>query len=785
MSAPAPSSEPVQADAPDPLRPFRRVGVPKEHLPPREISGRGYDCGCRAATDYDGKIGEEIGADLANVLKTLTGLKAIDAAKDALTTFLGGIPFIGPAIKTGIQKFFDDIDPLKNLMKRLGKALDALLVDSLIRGVPSWVPAYRGPTQEQKQLEQERLEQEVEGRLVRSRQRYDSVPFTQWHAWYDWSFRISPVAGFEPLVGAGNRNREKNDPSLDQPEAVGKTRYDHDTSAGPGNFNATVDCEWDLGAFGEKPGAFLTQQGSDTPIDWMWPMTGAHFWAAGRCVYDCSHATSDTKEGNDPGLHLNQLHPCKAIATARHEAVKFDENPLAVPAIQFMFFASRSQARIHDDRDFTRDHPINTAGDFRFDAINDVDYSFIVDLPPAPARDGPYHVGATPATLLNTLVAGRPLLHRFEVQNFMTTFGFSSNGGVTPDIEPIRPKNGGFPTQVKVTIPLTRLSADIETYGVIVSLGWFDPAGALARVVHKVTIELGQIVLMKRDETRAEYRVNVAVNGRWFFFGADSDDEVEDNRSITLNRDTPQPLTPGSKRRKPSGPPRTLTLFLAEDDAVSISVHGMEQDGLGDIMDMAPDHRHPTPPSEALLAALKVLEEGYLDDRLLRLPKLVKVTQPGSGEPPKEFQVPFIGDPVVWKTDVDDRDITPGADNKKRDEHASLVARAMFLRLAMQAFDANDLMGLIDPNVRFPDAPSETRRKHDSTDAPNPFKISRIIKEVGFGVFRSCELTGYQTDAFGRMGNLAYDPEEPEYLIRYRVKVERQEPAPPASPPPR
>ena len=781
QSQAAPGATVAAATAPaDRLRPFRRVEVPKEHLPPGKINGRGYDCGCRAATDYDGKIGEEIGEDLANVLKTLTGLKAIDAAKDALTSFLGGIPFIGPAIKTGIQKFFDDIDPLKNLMKRLGKALDALLVDSLIRGVPSWVPAYRVLPGEQ-----ERLEQEVEGRLVRSRQRYDSVPFTQWHAWYDWSFRVSPSTEFVSLVGTGNTDRERNDPSLEQPEAVGKTRYDLDTSTeGGAGFNATVDCEWDLGAFGEKPGAFLTQQGSERPIDWIWPMTGSHFWAAGRCVYDCSHATADARTGaaDKIGLHLNQLHPCKAIATARHEAVKFDENPLAVPAIQFMFFASRSQARIHDDKDFTRDHPINTAGDFRFDAINDVDYTFVVDLPPAPPRDGPFHIGATPGTLLNTLVPGRPLLHRFEVQNFMTSFGFSANGEITPDIEAIRPQGGGLPTQVRVTIPLTRLSAQIETYGIIVSLGWFDPAGTLARVVHKVTIELGQIVLMKRDETRSEYRVNVAVNGRWFFFGPETDDEVEDNHTITLNRDVPQPAS--RSRRKPSGPPRTLTLFLAEDDAVSISVHGMEQDGLGDIMDMAPDHRHPTPPDEAFLTALKVLEEGYLDDRLLRLPKLVKVTQPGSGQPPREFQVPFIGDPVVWKTDVDDRNIAPGADNTARDKHASLVARAMFLRLAMQAFDANDLMGLIDPNVRFPDAPSAARRDNDGTDAPNPFTISRIIKEVGFGVFRTCELTAYQTDAFGRMGNLAYDPHSPEYIIRYRVKVERQEPVT-ATPPAR
>ena len=765
MTPPVPPTPPP----PDRLRPFRRIDIPPEHLPPgaassniTPISGRGYDCGCRAATDYDGKIGEDIGNDLADVIKTLTGLKAIDAAKDALASFLGNIPIIGPAIKQGIQKFFDEVDPLKNLLKRLGKALDALLVDSIIRGVPSWVPAYRVLPEEQKHLEQE-----VEGRLIRSHQRYDSVPFTQWHVWYDWSFRVAPVTEFIQLVGSGNTGRERNDAGLDQPEAQGKTRYDLDTSVARGaNINATVDCEWDLAAFGEKPGAFLNQQGTDAARDWMWPMTGSHFWAAGRCVYDCSHATSDQRTG-DPGLHLNQLHPCKAIATARHEAVKFDENPLAVPAIQFMFFASRTQAKIHDEKDPTRDHRIDTAGDFRFPALNDVDYTFVVDLPPAPARDGPFFVGATPQVQLNTLVPGRPLLHRFDVQQFDAAFDFANNGGVDPEIEPIRPEGGGLPTQVKLKFPLTRLGSGIETYGVIVSLGWFDPGGALAAKVHKVTIELKQIIVAKPDESRSEYRVNVAVNGRWFFFGPETDDEMEKNHTITLNRDRPQ-------RSQPAGPPRTLTLFLAEDDAISISVHGMEQDGLGDIMDLPPDHQHPPVPDEALLTALKVLENNFLDDRLLRGPKQVKVSQPGSGEPPKQFQVPFIGRPVEWKKDVDDRDITPGADNKARDQHASIVARAMFLRLAMQAFDANDVMGLIDPNVRFPDQPSPTPRVNDKTDTPNPLSVSQVIKDAGFGRFKECELSAYQTDAFGRMGNLAYDPNKLDYRITYRVKVERQ-----------
>ena len=764
-SRPAPAAgDLVTADTRDRLRPFRRIDIPPTHLPPRSddstrspITGRGYDCGCRAATDYDGKIGEDIADDLTRVLKVLTGLEAIDKAKDVLANFLGGIPIIGPALKQGIQKFFDDKDPLKNLMRKLGRALDALLVDSIIRGVPSWVPAYRVLPREA-----DHLEQELEGRIVRSRQRYDSIPFTQWHLHYDWSFRVAPVPEFLRLMGDGNTGRERNDGSLEQAEAVGRTRYDTDTAIARGaNINATVDCEWDLGTIGEPPAPFLNELGTDVPRDWMWPMTGAHFWAAGRCVYDCSHATSDEKQGNDPGLHLNQLYPCKAIATARSEGVKFDDNPLAVPAAQFMFFASRTQAKVHDKDDPTRDRRISTAGDFRFPALNDSDYTFLVDLPPAPPRDGPFFIGATPGVLLNTLVPGRPLLHRFDVQNFATAHDFANNGGVLPELEAVRPKEGGLPTQVKVTIPLTKLSPQVETYGVIISLGWFDPAGTLATRVRKVTIELTQIAVADRHETgRPEFRVNVAVNGRWFFFKGE--EEVERNGTITLK----------AAERGLQSPPRTLTLFLADDDAISISVHGMEQDGLGDIMDMPPDRQHPPVPDQALSAGLRILTENFLNDRLLRGPKRIKVGVPGSGQPPEQVDVPFVGRPVEWSRDVDQRDITPGADNKEKDRVASIVARAMFLRMAMQGFDANDLLGLIDPNVRFPE--QKFGRLNDDADTPNPLTVAQVIADVGLGRFKECRLSAYETDAMGRMGNLSYDPKKLDYVIRYRVRVDPQ-----------
>lgn len=772
MTPPVPPTPPAR----DRQRPFRRINLPDPHTPPRDgpggastpIDGRGYDCGCRAATDYDGKIGEEIGNEVADIVKLLTGLKAIDAAKDALAGFLGNIPIIGPAIKQGIQKFFDDIDPLKNLFKRLGRALDALLVDSLIRGVPSWVPVFRGRADEARLLEQE-----IEGRLVRSFQRYDSVPFTQWHAWYDWCFRVATLPGdavFDRMIGRGNSGRTRNDDSLEQ-EASGKlTRYDRDTAIVQGaDIDRTIDCDWDLGALGEPPGPMFTGPGATLPTDWMWPMTGSHFWASGRSVYDCGHATSDEKAGADVGLHLNKLNPCKAIATARLEGVKFDENPLAVPAVQFMFYASRTRARGHPKEDPSIDFRFKTAGNFRFPSLADADYEFLVDLPEAPERVGPFAIGATPTTLLNTVVAGRVLLHRFDVANFNAAFDFQSNGGVQPEIEPVRRSDGLAPTQVKLRFPLTRVTAPrtvngeevdgLNTYGVIVSLGWFDPGGALAATVHKVTVILDRIRVVDTHESgEPEFFVNLAVNGRWFQIEPDGA-AVQRNRIIDLQG-------------------RTVNLFLAEADAVSVSVHGMEADGLHDIMKLPPDRRHPPVPDEALSAALKVLEENFLNDRMLRGPKLIKVSQPGSGQPPRQFQVPFVGRPVEWEKDVDQKLLPKGGQPvdpdaaKKADAHASIVTRAMFLRIAMQAFDANDVLGLIDPNVRLPD--QKFGRVNDDADAPNPFKVADIIKEAGFGRFRSCRLSAYETDAIGRTANLAYDKAKLDYVLEYRVKVDRQ-----------
>ena len=146
-----------------------------------------------------------------------------------------------------------------------------------------------------------------------------------------------------------------------------------------------MECEWDCGAFGDydyssahgkqaSPG----QPGPMFEKDWAWPMAGQNVWIAGRWIYDCGHASSDEKTGSNPGLMRSELHPCKAVATARWEAVKFDQNDYHAPAIQFMFFAC-------------------TQGGYKdFPTIADHDYEFIVDLPEAPHEAPQHPVGHTP-----------------------------------------------------------------------------------------------------------------------------------------------------------------------------------------------------------------------------------------------------------------------------------------------------------------------------------------------------------------------------------------------------
>ena len=213
---------------------------------------------------------------------------------------------------------------------------DALAGD-LMRSIPNWVSVEA----------QDRVE-EIEGELERSFQTWTDYPPFQWHRWYDWNFHIAPDRDYAFLRGRGNHDGGS--------EGARNSR--------PVSSSLSMECEWDVGAFGSAPGIMFEHGGPP------WPMSGQRVWLAGRWIYDCGHSTNDAEpEGPNQGLMRSELHPCKALAYAWWEAERFEQNGDAfVPAIKFLFFMSR------------------LGGYFNFPAINDGDangndYQFIVDLP--------------------------------------------------------------------------------------------------------------------------------------------------------------------------------------------------------------------------------------------------------------------------------------------------------------------------------------------------------------------------------------------------------------------
>jgi hypothetical protein len=398
---------------------------------------------------------------------------------------------------------------------------DAIAGD-LMRGVPGWVA-----------VEGEEVE-EVEGRLDRSFQTWTDFPVRQWHIWYDWNFHVDPVDGYEFLRGRGN------EPHGETSTPAGKRRV---------VLGETMECEWDCGAFGRRPGMMF---GGQVP----WPMSNYYVWLLGRWIYDCGHATSDEVSGADEGLMRSEIHPCKAMATAWWEAEKFDENgDLYVPAIKFLFFTSRR------------------GGYVDFPAINDVDrngndFKFIVDLPKLTRTSAAQSaVGPSETTAANTLVSRGPrLLHKFDFQPFQAAAG--TKGRIDPIIEPIPLDDPEKPPeQVKITIPVTQLP-DCDAYGVIVSLGWYDPDKTEARKVKQCTVIFRELFKGHEDhDTFAEeWLLKAGVNHRWFQW-----------QFSGMRNGTRHSLNDVRAR-----------FWLQEDEHIIISSHGAELDGTHDSMGIGP-----------------------------------------------------------------------------------------------------------------------------------------------------------------------------------------------------
>lgn len=523
-----------------------------------------------------------------------------------------------------------------NYRERLAGERDLLRDEQkkALHGLPAWVPVEREgkpPGQDWESLPE--VEREIEGILRFSRHASEDVPVAQWHLWYDWNFFVEPVTGFEYIRAHGT----------------------HDDAADAIRVG-TVECEWDLGAIGDydftSPGGLTPTLDVPGPMfdrDWAWPVGGEYIWLAGRWIYDCGHP--------EDGFTRSELHPCKAVATARWEAVKFDENERHVPAIQFMFFACRK------------------GGYWDFPNISGSDYEFIVDLPEGPAPPVEYPIGHTPEFTLNTLVVRPRLLAKFDYAPFRNARGPAARPGeADPEIEILPPENPGeLPKQVKVRIPLTKLPADRNSYGVIVSLGWHDPGREQAEKVKEVVFRFKEVELtgdLRRfldtsllnrlpawlvpepggigGTIRLDFRVGV--NGRW---------HALDVPSVNLRMKVLSLKHQGE------------TMFLAEDDDIRITAHGLEEDPSGEML------------------------RRSLEDRTLK----------------NEGGIPF-----VWRADIDQRD----------DARASRIADHMVSEALSDAFKTislvtteSDDLGKVVPHLGM------------LGDTPNPLTVKELMRLAG------------------------------------------------------
>ncbi len=498
--------------------------------------------------------------------------------------------------------------------------------------IPAWVPVEREgkpPGQTFESIPE--VEREIEGRLALSQHPNEDFPLGQWHWWYDWNFFVVPANGFEYIRALGT----------------------HD-DVGDGIRFETVECEWDCGAFGDydftSPGGRLPTLDASAPFfgrDWAWPVGGEYIWLAGRWIYDCGHPDRQ-------GRARSELHPCKAVATARWEAVKFDENERHVPAIQFMFFACRN------------------GGYWDFPNISGSDYEFIVDLPEAPEPAGEYPIGHTPGIALNTLVVRPRLLVKLDYAPFTSARGPTAGAGeADPEIELLPPENPReSPKQVKIRVPLTKLGAGARnSYGVIVSLGWFDGERQQAETVKEVRINFLSIT-MAGDTRRfidsflrrlpgepggiggtLRFVFRVGVNGRWH--AVDFPDTSVGTRQFPLRV--------------------SETVHLAEEDDIRITCTGMEEDPSGEM-----------------------LRRG-LDGRTVR----------GAG-----------GIPFAWDADIDQRD----------DGRASSIALQMVHEGILDVVTSLSLVTTISNDLGkvIPGLPTLLQG-----DTPNPLKVKDLMRMAG------------------------------------------------------
>jgi hypothetical protein len=750
------------------LEPFVRIRSREFKPDAPHADGKGRDCGCRNAGDYDSII-------ISAIL-----LFGLDELEDAIP-----VPAeLKEAAKKLLKAGGADADDFKQkLAKFLGNPIEGLAFGTRLKQVPTWVPVGRKVIKDENDKKKfdpsfREKDKEVAGILSRSFQSCLDLPLLPWQRFYNWNFHVrvdkdsvvvdpdgtskkGAKGGFAHVIGIENVPNESEQNKI----SVNPNRAAFDVAPRKSLLIPTIteivenslECVMDTGAFSRSPGNVFDGPSRPQGVAggdilpgvmfhprWpFWPMTNDYFWAQGRWVFDCSHAHDFASDDND--RHWTQIHPVRAFACFRSEGFKFDENLKRVPASRFLFFACHKGGYLD----------LST-----FDQLSpEDDPQFIVDLPPAPVtEDLTWSIGHTEHFDINTGVLRPRLLIKTEFAPFGIPGTFFQEGlhfahKVDPIIEPIRSKpDVKIFDQVKITVPLSKLPKEAPAFGFVTSLGWADPTNELAAGVKKVTVTLDRLRELDKD---GELRFKIGVNGHW--------------AHGPLHSVSAEDLAFGG----------SITVFLPLDAKVSLSVHGQKRRGYGRVFEEERDEDR-----QLNVGGLFPFGSGKLRETIesikKQLDQKLKVIDMGGVkvEPAiaegmlKTLDVlaDVLGErrKVDWLKDVDQPD----------DVIASAVARELFFKKFFDTFD--EPLGLVDDNDPH-NFGFETGRN------PTPLVLQAYAGDTVAGLVedfvngktsRAVTVLAHKTEAAGDAHLLSFNSlnieDGRDYLFDFTITVEDQ-----------
>ena len=425
------------------------------------------------------------------------------------------------------------------------------------------------------------------GRLTQSFQTWTDVPVYQYHQYFDWNFYVKPYEGYLHTASWASVHAipgtEGANAAPDVPE---------------------MECRWDTGAFSGPVGNASTRPrppGAAPESDgamfrgWIWRGR----WRGSRCGWrgaGCSTAATATRCAAPTGgswrrrrrgvqsqrMRL-ELHPVKAVASARHEGVRFTENQdFYAPGVRLHVLRQplRGLLRLRADQpEGLRVHRRPAAAARR--RVAAVDGRGPPSLPNRKVLVGSSQGShGTEGVGQNTDVAGRGtrLLMRFDTAPYESVMR-GKKAAIRPRVQPI-PITGTawVRDQVKVTIPLSEAAPDDDAYGVIIEFAWLDGRDLSAvRKVKRFTVTFHSV------EKLDNYSHNIAGDIPISLEGSCEEWRVRYGSTAAgpSRRDRAQ------RRGRLSLGDRQFTVYLNTDeqapDQLTVCCHGTEHDEVEDI----------------------------------------------------------------------------------------------------------------------------------------------------------------------------------------------------------